>query len=83
MKLTEALRQFQTRWVVYALIESHGNIRQAAKLLGKHPATMQRWVTLLKLTDFARTLRYSNYRCVAYRYSRLLAIMALFLTAHS
>ncbi len=57
MKLSEAVREFQTRFVRYALIETHGNIRQAAKLLGKNPATVDRWVGLLGLRDFARRIR--------------------------
>ena len=65
MKLSAALREFQTRWVTYALIESHGNIRQAARLMGKPPATLDRWVRLLGLAAFARELRYTSNRRLA------------------
>lgn len=61
MKLSEAVREFQTRFVTYALVEAHGNIRQAARIIGKSPATMDRWVGVLGLRDYARHLRYTNY----------------------
>ena len=70
MKLSAAVREFQTRWVRYALIESHGNIRQAAKAMGKSPATLDRWVRILELEDFARSLRRASNRqlvCMAVR----------------
>lgn len=65
MKLSAAVREFQTRWVRYALIDSHGNIRQAAAKMGKSPATLDRWVRLLELEDFARHLRRASNRQLA------------------
>ena len=79
MKLNEAVREFQTRWIRYALIENYGNIRKTAKSMGKSPATMQRWVQLLELDRFARNLRYTSYRASAYHCLRLFALFILFI----
>jgi hypothetical protein len=37
-----------------------GNIRKTARFLHKSPATMQRWVTICDLEEFARGLRFAS-----------------------
>jgi Bacterial regulatory protein, Fis family len=76
MRLSEVVREFQTRFVQYALVEAHGNIRQAAKILGKSPATLDRWVGLLGLRDFARRLRYVR-ACVVVRRVGMAAVLGV------
>lgn len=61
MKLSEAVLEFKRRFVLYALVEAHGDIKRAAKIIGQHPATMDRWVGILGLRAYARSLRY-DYR---------------------
>lgn len=75
-KLCDAVRQFQERFVTYALIESGGNIRQAAKILGKSPATMDRWIGILGLRGFACTLRHARNDHLEYLAARY-GLMAL------
>jgi len=44
---------------MYALTDSKGSIHQAAKILRRHPATVDRWIGQLGLRNLARQLRYS------------------------
>lgn len=60
MKLSDAVRDFQYRWVKYGLLVNRGNIRALSRMSGKSPATMDRWVRLLGLQDYARSLRYAD-----------------------
>lgn len=78
------VREYQKRLVTYALIESHGNIRKAARILGKHPITMDRWITILGLREFARRCRYGVVHSVAFSATRVLVFATtLVYAAHS
>jgi transcriptional regulator with GAF, ATPase, and Fis domain len=66
MKLTEAVKDFQYKVIKYFLLVNHGNIRKTAKCLGKHPATIQRWVQLLNLQNYADELRRSDNRKLSF-----------------
>ena len=77
MKLNDAVREFQHGFIKYGLTINHGNIRATARMLGKHPATMQRWVQTLSLDMYARDLRRSLLRA---RYLRMAYYLTLTFT---
>lgn len=57
MKISDEIREFKTRLIRGVLERTHGNIRRTARALGTKPATMQRWVKILGLHQFACDLR--------------------------
>jgi hypothetical protein len=60
MRIDVLIRDFQKGVIKYALIVNGGNIRKTARFLHKTPATMQRWVTICELEEFARGLRFAS-----------------------
>lgn len=60
MRIDVLIKDFQKGVIKYALIMNGGNIRKTARFLGKTPATMQRWVTICDLDEYARSLRFAS-----------------------
>lgn len=60
MRIDVILKDFQKGVIKYGLVMSGGNIRATARMFGKSSATMQRWVTVCDLDEFARGLRFAS-----------------------
>jgi hypothetical protein len=60
MRIDIILKDFQKGLIKYGLILNGGNIRATARMFGKSPVTLARWVTICDLDQFARSLRFSS-----------------------
>lgn len=84
VKLSDQVREFKTKLIRLALVESHGNIRKTARMLGENPTTLARWVRILDLDGMARDLRHRHAWWLVDRCALLVAFLfTVVYAAHS